>query len=1183
SLGAVGSVTYTGVLTPSGTTYRLGGGGGSLIYSSTITGAANGLTITGPGTVTLTNAGNSYGGTTTVNSGTLTVSGAGVVGAGALAVNGGALDLAGTNATVDAVSITGGVIQNGTLSGTSYTGSGGTVTAVLSGVGVTFTNTGGVTTLNATNTFSGGTNITGGTLRAVAPGSLSTGLVTLNGGNLSFANDGNGNSIAQSVSYGNNVAVSANANIAVGQFTSVGTTNAANKTLQLGALSIGAQTLGVTNNNGFGLEFGSATFTGAPTINVGVASVSSALPGLTLDSITSGAGAPAGAGATILTVTGVATGNVSSALLLSGNNATTFGTAANQIININSGSLAAATDEALGQTGATGNVIQLNTNSTAQGFRAMGTFATARPLRLNTGSNSIAVTQGNTLTLNTPFTLSSGTNNLTKNDLGTLELNASNSTAWTTGQFTVAQGVVTISNLTALGQTGGGSTIQNPSAGAAGIAADGGAALQLNAVALDTLTIAEPLNLAGSGINSGGALQAIGGTAITNRSVTTSGAITFTGATTIGANAFTTLNIGSTLAGAQALTVGGAGTLNFTTSLPAIASLTKTDSGTMHLTASSLLFITPFTLQGGTFLIDGNGLLGAPADPLPGTSTVVNPGVTITVDNTLLTLPDRLGGSNRTMNLAGGQINYLGSNAGKSNETIGPLTVNSGQSTLTVTAQPTREANVSFASNPVVHNLGGTMLFRATNLGALAGPGIGTIASDNKNAGFVFIGAAGAVGTASKAILPWALADNNTATGVGTSFATADTGFDVLRVLNPTTEMVTNTFTTNTNVLLTNAQTAGTAAGLSINSLTMNNAASGVTIPVGSSLQLSSGGLLATVANAGISGGYFNSATLSREMIVHALGSFSIGSVIGNGVSTFAGSFTKSGAGNLTLTGLNNYQGTTTVNQGALTLANGSDNSLAFGKPLVVNFHSTNIGTLDLGARNQYIGTLNSAGPAEGAGGNIIGSGTLTTTLGGTFGGNIGGAVSLTKAMTNTLTLTAANSTTGNVQVLGGTLSLKDGGTLLGSTGTLGIKDATLVIDNTGSKDVADRISDTQAIALDGGTMSFLGRSASNSSETLGSVTLNSGLNTIAAVTSGPTAGEITKSATLTLASLTRGAGAALNVNDNAGGNAAMGQVGNNSRVLVTAPLAGNLAPVNGVVPGAYMSAQADRFDLVGY
>ena len=70
SLGAVGAFTYSGTLTPNGTTYRLGGGGGTLtVSSSTLTGM-NSLAVTGPGTVALSGT-NNYSGATTVNSGTL--------------------------------------------------------------------------------------------------------------------------------------------------------------------------------------------------------------------------------------------------------------------------------------------------------------------------------------------------------------------------------------------------------------------------------------------------------------------------------------------------------------------------------------------------------------------------------------------------------------------------------------------------------------------------------------------------------------------------------------------------------------------------------------------------------------------------------------------------------------------------------------------------------------------------------------------------------------------------------------------------------------------------------------------------------------------------------------------------------------------------------------------------------
>lgn len=80
SLGAIGSSTYSGTLTPAGSTYRLGGGGGTLTFSSQLTGA-NALAVSGPGTVVLTTT-NTYSSGTSVNSGTLTMGDAAALGSG---------------------------------------------------------------------------------------------------------------------------------------------------------------------------------------------------------------------------------------------------------------------------------------------------------------------------------------------------------------------------------------------------------------------------------------------------------------------------------------------------------------------------------------------------------------------------------------------------------------------------------------------------------------------------------------------------------------------------------------------------------------------------------------------------------------------------------------------------------------------------------------------------------------------------------------------------------------------------------------------------------------------------------------------------------------------------------------------------------------------------------------------
>ncbi len=75
SLGAAGNATYSGVYTPSGGVYRLGGGNGALAYTPVISGAAS-LVIGNSGStgVVVVNNANSFTGTTTIKGSILAVS-----------------------------------------------------------------------------------------------------------------------------------------------------------------------------------------------------------------------------------------------------------------------------------------------------------------------------------------------------------------------------------------------------------------------------------------------------------------------------------------------------------------------------------------------------------------------------------------------------------------------------------------------------------------------------------------------------------------------------------------------------------------------------------------------------------------------------------------------------------------------------------------------------------------------------------------------------------------------------------------------------------------------------------------------------------------------------------------------------------------------------------------------------
>jgi autotransporter-associated beta strand protein len=158
SLGAVGSATYSGTLTPAGTLYRLGGGGGTLTMASALTGA-NDLVVAGngttPGTVILA-ANNTFSGITTISAGTLQIGNggtAGSLGSGDVFNNATlAINRADVVTLANAISGTGALQQNGT----------------------------GTTRLTGTSTYTGATVVNAGTLSV--NGSIASSAVTVNSG-----------------------------------------------------------------------------------------------------------------------------------------------------------------------------------------------------------------------------------------------------------------------------------------------------------------------------------------------------------------------------------------------------------------------------------------------------------------------------------------------------------------------------------------------------------------------------------------------------------------------------------------------------------------------------------------------------------------------------------------------------------------------------------------------------------------------------------------------------------------------------------------------------------------------------------------------------------------------------------------------------------------------------------------
>ena len=169
SLGALDSETYTGLLTPSGTNYRLGGGGGTLTYPSALTNMAGsmGLVVNGPPT----------GGEVILTSGEQHL-----LRARRWSVHG-------------TLQVGDGVTTNGSLPNNAVTDSGALIFAnpsnmtfagVIGGNGQLAKTGGGVLTLAGVNTYTGPTSVSAGTLQVGngGIGSLATAGVTLSSNTL---------------------------------------------------------------------------------------------------------------------------------------------------------------------------------------------------------------------------------------------------------------------------------------------------------------------------------------------------------------------------------------------------------------------------------------------------------------------------------------------------------------------------------------------------------------------------------------------------------------------------------------------------------------------------------------------------------------------------------------------------------------------------------------------------------------------------------------------------------------------------------------------------------------------------------------------------------------------------------------------------------------------------------------
>ena len=841
--------------------------------------------------------------------------------------------------------------------------------------------------------------------------------------------------------------------------------------------------------------------------------------------------------------------------LVLSNSGNSFGGAA-KMIDIQGGVVSVPNDGALGHA-STG--INLNASGADTGLRATGSFATSRTMNFAQATNGIAVAAGSELTINSSFTGLSGTTQLVKSDFGTLILNAAN-TSWSgsitspgsqqvlTGGLLVNAGVARLTNANALGVSTNIVAVNNATGAQVQIA--GGINIP-NSLVLNTSISS---GYAG-GINWSGGLRSMG-SGVTN---TWSGAISENEDSGITADLGNTLNLtgGINLNGHRGI-FGGAGNINVTTAgISSVGGIDKIGSGTSNIQAA---IAAPsgngIRVLAGTLRFSGSGALASGSSP----GVSVLPGATLAIDNSGTVQANRLGG--RAISFTGGNLNFTGGSTVTS-EAIGTPTFNRGQTTITVVAG-SGGANLTFTGGAnnvspaqTTGGTGATALFRGTSLGTAAGANVGTIAWTT--GGLLTTGATGATGTATKSIVPWAIIDN-TATGLGSSFVTANTaslatstGTAILRPLNVSEYSTNTTLALNSNMLISAALSGQNAA--TVNSLTFSGGS--LTMNSLATLNNASGGIL--VRNGivtSISGGIVNILPTNPALNIHTPGtaSLTITSVMTGGQAADKIGLVKAGDGTLTLTtpkatlggtaniSLNSLNLQTVVNQGTLKL-NGGINTLGANNFLTVGAG----GTLDLNGTTQYVQGFGSDGTFNGIADTVTAGGTVTSSTNAAlvtnsdtrnWAGQISGNVfyNRTGAGSTTTIFTPQGYTRGTL-INGGNVALRDYGKLSGTT-EIELSYAGLALDNTQAAGISGRLG-SAPITMRGGLLTYAGRAQTASAETIGSISLADGWNSIS-ITSG---GTSISSTDLTAASLQRTGGSTAVVN---------GQVDSGSHWMLT-------------------------------
>ncbi len=1015
----------------------------------------------GIGTLTLSNA-NTYTGATLINAGTLAVTvnnALGTSAGGTTIASGATLDLRNvTYSSTEALTVNGGTILASTgtssLAGNIALGANSTVNVTgaqltLSRVisGATFgidKQSAGTLVLAGANTYTGSTNVSGGTLRL----------------------------------------------------------NATNRIANTSAVTVAS---GATfDMNNFSDTVGSLAGSGNVTLGSATLTAGGNGTSTTYSGVVSGTGGLTKAGAGVMTLSGAntytgATRISGGTLRASGGNAIADASAVT-LANVAGASLDLTNDETIGNLssgGATGGNVTLNTNTLTVNQAGTTTYSGAISGTgglVKNGAGALTLSGVNSYsgqTLLNAGTLAAGANNVFGNSTnlvvngGTLSMTTRSDTVagvqllagsitgtsgilTSTSNYDLQSGTITaaLSGTVALNKSTGGTVLlsgANAYAGATNINAGtlrlgaaariadasattvaGGATFDLNnfAETVGSIAGAGTISLGSGRLTAGGngtsttysgAIGGTGGLTKTGAGVLTlSGANTYTGATTINGGTLRAAG-GNAIADASQVTL--ANTAGATLDLAndeAIGNLSGggTTGGNVTLNGNTL---TVNAAAGTTYagLLSGSGGLtkqGVASLRLSGLNTYT--GATTVTAGTLA-----LGANNVLAN--GTQVVVNGGTLALTTrrDTVAGVQLQSGSITGT-TGVLTSATDFDLQSGTVTGVLGGAVALNKSTGGTVLLSGANTYTgATNINSGTLRLGAASRIAdTSAVTVASGALFDlNSFAETVGSVAG----GGDITLGSATLTAGGNGASTTYSGAL---SGTGGlTKTGAGVMTLSGANTYSGVTTISAGTLRASGGNAIGNGSQVMLA----NVATASLDLTSdEAIGNLSGGGTTGgrvtlngntltvnesgattySGVMSGTGGLTKEGAGALTLAGVNTFTGPVTINGGSVALSGGS--ALADTGAVALNGGALQVSSAEtIGGFSGAPGTTVTLGA-----GLTFGDATDTTVA-----STIGGASTLTKRGAGTVVLTGANTYSGATNINAGVL-VASNSTALGTT-----------------------------------------------------------------------------------------------------------------------------------------------------